>query len=87
MENIIFRYTCWRKFLRDLKRKYFRLEEVNLSWDVHTDSISTSLVTLWNHNTTMGHSQTKVTYTGPEEHGALTALKEMASEDPLCVLL
>lgn len=35
----------------------------------------------------MGHSQTKVTYTGPEEHGALTALKEMASEDPLCVLL
>lgn len=39
MENIIFRYTCWRKFLRDLKRKYFRLEEVNLSWDVHTDSI------------------------------------------------
>ncbi|PYH73002.1 uncharacterized protein BO88DRAFT_402060 [Aspergillus vadensis CBS 113365] len=87
MENIIFRYTWWRRFLRDLKRKYFRLEELNLSWDVHTGSMSTSLVTLWNRNTIMGHSQTKVTYTGPEEHGALTALEEIACEDPLSVLL
>ncbi|RAK88834.1 hypothetical protein BO79DRAFT_265265 [Aspergillus costaricaensis CBS 115574] len=87
MENIIFRYTWWRRFLRDLKRKYFRLEEVDLSWDVHTGSISTSLVTLWNRNTIMDHSQTKVTYTGPEGHGALTALEEIACEDPLSVLL
>ncbi|PWY65753.1 hypothetical protein BO83DRAFT_320589 [Aspergillus eucalypticola CBS 122712] len=87
MENIIFRYTYWRRFLRDLKRKYFRLEEVNLSWDAHTGLISTSLITLWNHGTIMDHGQTKVTYTGPEEHGALTALEEIASEDPLSVLL
>ncbi|GLA06033.1 hypothetical protein AnigIFM60653_006554 [Aspergillus niger] len=75
MENIIFRYNYWLRFLRNLKRELRRLQE------------STSLITQWNHNTIYDNTQTRVTYTGPEEHGALTALEKIASEDPLSVHL
>lgn len=38
MENIIFRYNYWLRFLRSLKREFRRLQEVNLFWEVNTGS-------------------------------------------------
>lgn len=38
MENIIFRYNYWLRFLHSLKREFRRLQEVNLFWEVNTSS-------------------------------------------------